>query len=352
LDIFDMHHVAYQTFYDCFKRTVEAINTVYADEIRFPWGDTPALARMSQEFYAANGGSLERCVLAVDGIAIKVQKPTSLDTMNPNAFWCHKGFHALNVQAGCDARLRFRIASIEHVGSTHDSLAWSCTAAATHMEDEEMLPTPYFFVGDEAYMGSDKILVPWPGRNLPSAPLNKDGYNYYQSRYVRAPPPPRAPPPTMSADFSPRTCTTIERAFGVLNARFNILWRKLRFKQGTSVQIVRACMRIHNIAIDDLGADAAERDANEALHGRMDRVSRKEQRKSGKEVPGYTRARNNESGGNGGARRQRGQRTDLQQRTMRHQVTVALFGKNRPAPRTVGADTARAQSRGLFDDIN
>ena len=47
-----------------------------------------------------------------------------------------------------------------------------------------------------------------------------------------------------------------------------------------------------------------------------------------------------------------GQRTDLQQRTMRHQVTVALFGKNRPAPRTVGADTARAQSRGLFDDIN
>ena len=203
LDIIDMHHVASATFYASFERTVKAINTVFADTIRFPWGDTPALERMSREFYAANRGSLDGCVLAVDGIAIKLQKPTSLDTMNPNQYYCRKGFHALNVQAGCDARLRFRIASIEHVGSTHDSLAWSCTAAAKYMEDDSKLPAPYYFVGDEAYVGSDKMLVPWPGRNLPRAPLNKDGYNYYQSRYVRAPPPPRAPPPTVFTDFSP-----------------------------------------------------------------------------------------------------------------------------------------------------
>ena len=175
LDIIDMHHVASATFYASFKRTVKAINTEFADAIRFPWGDTPALERMSREFYAANGGSLEGCVLAVDGIAIKIQKPTSLDTSNPNQFYCRKGFHALNVQAGCDARLRFRIASIEHVGSTHDSLAWSCTAAAKHVQDESKLPAPYYFVGDDAYVGSDKMLVPWPGRNLPS---DKDAYNY------------------------------------------------------------------------------------------------------------------------------------------------------------------------------
>jgi hypothetical protein len=139
-----MHHVAPATFYASFERTVKAINTVFADAIRFPWGDTPALERMSREFYAANGGSLEGCVLAVDGIAIKIQKPSSLDTSNPNQFYCRKGFHALNVQAGCDARLRFRIASIEHVGSTHDSLAWSCTAAAKYMEDDSKLQFFHF----------------------------------------------------------------------------------------------------------------------------------------------------------------------------------------------------------------
>jgi len=78
----------------------------------------------------ANCGSLEGCVLGVDGSSIKIQKPTSLDTMNPHACYRRKKFYALNVQVGSDARLRFRIASIEHAGSTHDSLAWSCTAAA------------------------------------------------------------------------------------------------------------------------------------------------------------------------------------------------------------------------------
>lgn len=71
-------------------------------------------------------------------------------------------------------------------------------------------------------------------------------------------------------------------------------------------------------------------------------------------VPEYERARNVESAQTSEGERpsRRGERTDLQRETMRYQVTVALFGKKRPAPRTVGADTARAQERGLFDERN
>jgi len=47
LDIIDMHHVAPATFYASFERTVKAINTVFVDEVRLSWVDTPAPARMS-----------------------------------------------------------------------------------------------------------------------------------------------------------------------------------------------------------------------------------------------------------------------------------------------------------------
>ena len=40
------------------------------------------------------------------------------------------------------------------------------------------------------------------------------------------------------------------------------------------MHIVRACMRIHNLAIDELGADAAESDARETLDGEMNSESR------------------------------------------------------------------------------
>lgn len=182
-DIIDMHGVASSTFYDARARTIKAINSAYADAIHFPWDDTAELQTISDEFYAANKQSLEGCVLAVDGLLVRIQQRTSRDTMNPVAYYTRKGFHALNVQAGCDARLRFRVVSIEHAGSTHDSLAWQNTNAAKLLQSGR-LPSRFFFVADDAYVGHDQMLVPWPGRQLPSAPLNKDGYNYYQSVYV------------------------------------------------------------------------------------------------------------------------------------------------------------------------
>ena len=121
-----------------------------------------------------------------------------------------------------------------------------------------------------------------------------------------------------------------------------------------NVHIVRACMRIHNLTIDELGADVAESDARETLHGQMDKESREASKKSAEGVPEYERARNVESAQTSEGERpsRRGERTDLQRETMRYQVTVALFEKNRPAPRTVGADTARVEERGLFRNLS
>ena len=63
----------------------------------------------------------------------------------------------------------------------------------------------------------------------------------------------------------------------MLNARFSVLWLTLSCDTALSVEIVRACMRIHNIAIDDAGTDGAERDARVPLDGVMDPSSQQAQ---------------------------------------------------------------------------
>lgn len=44
-----------------------------------------------------------------------------------------------------------------------------------------------------------------------------------------------------------------ERAFGLLTARFGILWRELRVAHPKISTIVQACCVLHNLYIDDFG---------------------------------------------------------------------------------------------------
>ena len=173
-----MHGVAQATLYATFEETVLAINEVFADTISFPWGNIAELERMADDFAARNDSLLPGVVLAVDGIAIKIQRPTLSDTANPSHFFSRKGFYALNTQAGVDADLRFRFVSVATVGSTHDSLAFTQTTFYSRLEAGH-LAEQFYFVADEAYQGSDQVVTPWPGRNLPSS---RDAFNFHQSR--------------------------------------------------------------------------------------------------------------------------------------------------------------------------
>lgn len=72
--------------------TIEAIKLVYDKTIDFPWDDDDELEKM--EFHAANGGSLDGCVLAVVGIAIRTKNPSALDHANPMSQFNRKGFYS------------------------------------------------------------------------------------------------------------------------------------------------------------------------------------------------------------------------------------------------------------------
>ena len=186
MDVMDMHGVGKSTMFQYKDDTIMAINKVFDDTISFPWGNEDACVKLAEGFYAANGRSLNGCVLAIDGLLVKQTCPDAYDETDSRKYFARKGFHALNVQAGCDADLRFRIVSVKCAGSTHDATAWAVTDAARIMRsDPEALPSWAYFVGDDAYKGQhDKVVCPWPGRRLRETDPALDDFNYHQSRCV------------------------------------------------------------------------------------------------------------------------------------------------------------------------
>ena len=223
-DIVDMHGVASSTFYSLLWKTVAAINKVLELPGLRP-DDTDQLENLAKGFHTLSKGTMKGCVAAIDGIAIEIQKPSSWDTVNPLQFLNRKCFFSINCQAMCDSHLRFLWASMKSPGGTHDSLAWSVTDMCSMLKHNPP-PRGYYIVGDDAYVGSDYMMTPYPGRK--SMTKAKSAFNFYQSR-----------------------CRiTIERAFGVLVQRWGILRRALRGSLFHNVAAIRCCMRLHNLCID------------------------------------------------------------------------------------------------------
>jgi hypothetical protein len=190
----------------------------------FPIDDMPALVKLSEEFARDTGGLLAGCVGAVDGLAVRIKKPTLKDCKNPKAYYNRKGFFSMNLQAVCDKSRRFMFGSLRCAGSTHDSTAWAVSQLGSLIADKK-LPANHWIAGDDAYGCSNSLLTPYPGRGL-SPP--QDTFNYH---------------------LSLQRCS-IECAFGILVARWGILWRPLSVPLHRVHLVVLTCMKLHNICIN------------------------------------------------------------------------------------------------------
>ncbi|MGH7974447.1 MAG: transposase family protein [bacterium] len=163
------------------------------------------------------------CVGAIDGLCVKIRKPRLSETKFPAQYMNRKGFFAYNVQAIADADYIFRHVSIETSGSTHDWTAWQHSGLFRELE-ERGLPGNFWIAGDDAYVCSEYLLTPFPGRNLGR---KKDVFNYFQSN-----------------------CRIhVEQAFGILVRRWGILWRKLECAMSRWKEIIVCCMKLHNICM-------------------------------------------------------------------------------------------------------
>lgn len=203
--------------------TIEAINAV--EHIYFPCDDVDALSELAEGFAPLGKGWLPGCVMAIDGLAVRVRQPYSTEVDNVIAFRNRKGFWATLVMAGCDARGKFLMFSQKASGATNDETAWQLTTVYDAVIRKGQLPSQFYIIGDEGFVAHDQLLTPWGGSHLNPS---RDAFNFYLSSQRQV----------------------IERAFGMLTQRFGVLRRPLRVALKRWSLVLTVCAKLHNLLVD------------------------------------------------------------------------------------------------------
>ena len=191
--------------------------------------DEEAMARVSKGFSLRSNGVLKGAIGAIDGWLVKIICPSwRLDKVrNPVAFYSRKGFYALNVQCIVDHDKKVLWASYRHKGASHDSSALRDTQLYKLLERKAdwLHRKGFYLLGDSAYAIESFIIPPYP-LVKPQSP--EDSFNFYHS----------------SARI------TVECAFGEIDLRWGVFWKRLTGSVHNSFIIIQGAMRIHNFLID------------------------------------------------------------------------------------------------------
>lgn len=154
---------------------------------------------------------------------IKIRAPTK----DAASYICRKQFHAIHLQAVCDAKSVFTNCYAGHVGSVHDARVFRNSALAHYIEvPNEYFPLDTHIVADAAYAIHSNVMVPF--RNNGHLTIRQNNFNFCLSS----------------------TRMVIERAFGSLKIRFRILLDCLPLTDIKKIpQVILACCVLHNICI-------------------------------------------------------------------------------------------------------
>ena len=176
-DLMILYCIEQCTVYNVFHDTVHALNKV----LKFPLLPKPdeGLRRLANgmKLSRCGGNPLTGCIGALDGICIKIDKPRA--ELNPALFYCRKGYYAIPVQALVDHFYRFLCASANFVGSTHDSLAHSSFKLGIYLM-RGLLGKAHWIAGDEAYVFTECLLMPYPASQLPGF-IFRQSFNFFLS---------------------------------------------------------------------------------------------------------------------------------------------------------------------------
>ena len=170
------------------------------------------------DFYKIAG--MPRVIGAVDGSLIPIRAPHDQEHL----YVCHKGFHAINTMAVCNAHLSFSNLVCRWHGSVHDSAIFNTSMLHAHLEGEG--EENGWLLGDRGYGIQPYLLTPFRPDSVSTQP---------QRRYQRA---------------HVKTRNTIERAFGLWKARFRCLDASggaLQFKPSRCCTIITATAVLHNV---------------------------------------------------------------------------------------------------------
>lgn len=170
------------------------------------------------------------CLGAVDGKHIRIIKPEDSGSM----WFNYKEYFSIVLMAVADANYRFLFVDIGSYGKDSDSTIFRNSTLWKRIEENKVdlpvakplpgtndIPIPYFFVGDEAFPLHEHLLKPYRGQQIS---FKKKVFNYRLCRARRY----------------------VECAFGILTNKWRIFHRPLNVNMNLAVDIVKACMVLHN----------------------------------------------------------------------------------------------------------
>lgn len=170
------------------------------------------------------------CLGAVDGKHIRITCPFNSGSM----YFNYKDYYSVVLMAVADSKYRFVFVNVGSYGKDCDSSIFKKSSLWKSIEtDPQQLPeekclagtespkVPYFFVGDEAFGLHKHLLRPFGGTHLT---LEKRVFNYRLCRARRY----------------------VECAFGILTNKWRVFHRALNVHPDFAVDIVNACIVLHN----------------------------------------------------------------------------------------------------------
>ena len=172
---------------------------------------------------------LKGAIGSLDGWLVRIIRPSLWrdGIQNVTSFYSRKGFYALNIQCIVDDRKRVLWLSYSHKGGSHDSSCFRETKLYEHLKSisDNLYDKGFFIIGDSAYCIESFLLPPYDNA-VPKSP--EDDYNFFHS----------------SARI------TVECAFGEIDLRWGIFWKRLNYSLDNIAIIVEGAMQLHNYLVD------------------------------------------------------------------------------------------------------
>ena len=148
-------------------------------------------------------------------------------------FYNYKGTYSVVLMALVNASYEFMMVDIGCNGCVSDGGVFKNTQFSKQLEEKKLNipkptiligsnePLPYVFVCDDAFALSENIMKPYPQANLT---LEKEIFNYRLSRARQ----------------------TVECAFGIMTARFQVLLGRINLDPNKATLIATTCCYLHN----------------------------------------------------------------------------------------------------------
>ncbi|KAK7909409.1 hypothetical protein WMY93_014093 [Mugilogobius chulae] len=208
------------TVCDVVHRITDSILHLRHRVIRLPSDDDlPEVAAGFQQL--AGSAAFNKVVGSIDGCHVRIKPPS----VNAQCYFNRKLFHSIQLQAVCDHSAKFIDILVGYPGSVHDSRVLKNSPLYTQ---RLYPPHGYVMIGDGGYPClSQPITLLTPYREPVRSPV--------EARFNR---------------HHAKARSVIERAFGIMKARWRaIFFKALEVKPTFAVKVIACCTILHNICL-------------------------------------------------------------------------------------------------------